>query len=77
MSTLKNKIDFVALVTTENANPNGDPLNGNRPRITSEGLGVISDVCVKRKLRNRLQDIGEEIFVQSTERGYDDYKSLS
>ncbi len=77
MSILQNKIDFVALITVKNANPNGDPLNGNRPRITSEGYGEISDVCVKRKIRNRLQDLGEPIFVQSDERRYDNYKSLS
>ncbi len=77
MSILQNKIDFVALVTVENANPNGDPLNGNRPRLTSEGYGEISDVCIKRKLRNRLQDLGERIFVQSNERRDDAYDSLS
>ncbi|MCD7740720.1 MAG: type I-C CRISPR-associated protein Cas7/Csd2 [Ruminococcus sp.] len=77
MSTLQNKIDFIVLVTAENANPNGDPLNGNRPRITSEGYGMISDVCIKRKIRNRLQDMGENIFVQSNERCDDGYKSLS
>ncbi|MCC8135958.1 MAG: type I-C CRISPR-associated protein Cas7/Csd2 [Ruminococcus sp.] len=77
MSTLQNKIDFVALVTAERANPNGDPLNGNRPRVTSEGYGMISDVCIKRKIRNRLQDMGERIFVQSGERADDGYGSLS
>ena len=45
----------------KSANPNGDPLNGNRPRTTSEGLGEVSDVALKRKIRNRLQDAGESI----------------
>ena len=56
MSELKNKIDFVALVTVEMANPNGDPLGGNRPRTNYSGQGEISDVCIKRKIRNRMQD---------------------
>ena len=56
MSILQNKIDFIVLVAVKNANPNGDPLNGNRPRSTYDGYGEISDVCIKRKLRNRLQD---------------------
>ena len=61
----------------ENANPNGDPLNGNRPRTTYTGNGEISDVCIKRKIRNRLQDEGERVFVQSSERSDDGYTSLS
>lgn len=63
--SLKNKIDFAVVFTVKKANPNGDPLNGNRPRVDYEGLGEVSDVCLKRKLRNRLQDMGEDIFVQS------------
>ena len=39
MSILQNKIDFVALVAVKDANPNGDPLNGNRPRSTYDGTG--------------------------------------
>ena len=77
MSEFTNKIDFAVLVTVRNANPNGDPLNGNRPREDYDGFGEISDVCVKRKIRNRLQDMGEEIFVQSNDRIQDGYKSLS
>ncbi len=69
MSTLlKNKIDFVVLVSVTNANPNGDPLGGNRPRTDYEGFGEISDVCIKRKIRNRMQDGGHAIFVQSDDR---------
>ena len=56
--------------------PNGDPLNGNRPRITDDGFGEISDVCLKRKIRNRLMEMGEAIFVQSDDNKVDDYRSL-
>lgn len=77
MSSLQNKIDFTVLVKVVNANPNGDPLNGNRPRTTYTGQGEISDVCIKRKIRNRLQDMGESVFVQSAERSDDEYTSLS
>ena len=77
MSNLQNKIDFVVLVKVANANPNGDPLNGNRPRTTYAGNGEISDVCIKRKIRNRLQDMGERIFVQSADRSDDGFSSLS
>ena len=76
MTDLKGKIDFVALVSATNANPNGDPLNGNRPRESFEGCGEISDVCIKRKIRNRLQDMGERIFVQSDDRADDGFTSL-
>jgi len=51
-------------------------LNGNRPRETYEGYGEISDVCIKRKVRNRFQDLGEKVFVQSDDRSDDGFKSL-
>ena len=76
MGVLQNKIDFTLLITAKNANPNGDPLNGNRPRENYDGLGEISDVCIKRKIRNRLQDMGERIFVQSDDRCDDGFDSL-
>jgi len=76
MSVLQNKIDFSVIITAKNANPNGDPLNGNRPRENYDGFGEISDVCIKRKIRNRLQDMGERIFVQSDDRCDDGQKSL-
>ena len=76
MSKLENKIDFVALVAVNNANSNGDPLNGNRPRTDYNGYGEISDVCIKRKIRNRMQDMGERVFVQSDERCDDGARSL-
>lgn len=77
MSILNNKIDFTAVISVTNANPNGDPLDGNRPRTTYTGVGEISDVCIKRKIRNRLQDMGENIFVQMQERCDDGYDSLN
>jgi CRISPR-associated protein Csd2 len=77
MSSLQNKMDFVVLVKVTNANPNGDPLNGNRPRTNYAGNGEISDVCIKRKIRNRFQDMGECLFVQSFDRSDDGYTSLS
>lgn len=77
MAALKNKIDFVALVSVTKANSNGDPLNGNRPRTDYNGMGEISDVCIKRKIRNRMQDLGNAIFVQSDDRCDDGFKSLS
>ncbi|MGM9628642.1 MAG: type I-C CRISPR-associated protein Cas7/Csd2 [Faecousia sp.] len=77
MSTLKNKIDFVALISVTRANSNGDPLNGNRPRTDYNGFGEISDVCIKRKIRNRMQDLGNPIFVQSSDRSDDGFNSLS
>ena len=77
MSTLQNKIDFVALVSVHMANANGDPLNGNRPRTDYSNYGEISDVCIKRKIRNRMQDQGYPIFVQSEDRSDDGCSSLS
>ena len=76
MSNFVNKIDFAVVISAKNANPNGDPLNGNRPRENYDGFGEISDVCIKRKVRNRLQDMGQEIFVQMDERRNDGFRSL-
>jgi len=76
MSALSGKVDFVAIISVTNANPNGDPLNGNRPRENYEGYGEISDVCIKRKIRNRFQDMGKKVFVLSDDRADDGYKSL-
>lgn len=76
MSVLDHKIDFAVVLSVHNANPNGDPLNGNRPRQNYDGHGEISDVCIKRKIRNRLQDMGESILVQSDERRDDAYRSI-
>lgn len=77
MTRLTNKIDFVVLVSVDRANANGDPLNGNRPRTDYNGFGEMSDVCIKRKIRNRMQDMGHSIFVQSEDRCDDGFGSLS
>lgn len=74
--TIQNKIDFAVIFTVKNANPNGDPLNGNRPRTDYEGFGEVSDVCLKRKIRDRLQESGQPIFVQSDEKKTDGMVSL-
>jgi CRISPR-associated protein Csd2 len=78
MTTLSTKIDFAVIVSVNHANPNGDPLNGNRPRTTYEGFGEMSDVSIKRKIRNRLMNMGKPIFVQSDDNRADgdDYRSL-
>lgn len=76
METLQEKIDFAVVFAVSHANPNGDPLTGNRPRETYDGYGEISDVCLKRKIRNRLMDFGQRVFVQSDDRSNDGYKSL-
>jgi CRISPR-associated protein Csd2 len=76
MEALKNKIDFAVIVCVKNSNPNGDPLNGNRPRVNYDGAGEISDVCIKRKIRNRLMEAGKSIFVQSDDNKVDEYKNL-
>ena len=77
MTALNHKIDFALVLRVTNANPNGDPLNGNRPRTSYDGIGEITDVCLKRKLRDRLQESGEAIYVQSDDRKLDAYHSLA
>lgn len=76
MNSLQNKIDFAVVLRVKRANPNGDPLNGNRPRTDYNGSGEISDVCLKRKLRDRLMEAGQNIFVQSDDRKKDGMRSL-
>jgi CRISPR-associated protein Csd2 len=76
MSALEKKIDFALVFGVTNANPNGDPLSGNMPRVTIDGFGELSDVCLKRKIRDRLKDAGEAIFVQSDDNRTDEYKTL-
>lgn len=75
MST-KYKYDFAVILSVKNANPNGDPLNGNRPRTNYDDIGEISDVCLKRKIRNRLMTLGESILVQSNDNTNDDHQSI-
>jgi len=85
MSTLQQKIDFAVILRVKNANPNGDPLNGNRPRTDYSNYGEMTDVSIKRKIRDRLlerwvangkHDDGNMIFVQSDDRKADEAKSL-
>lgn len=85
MTTLQHKIDFAVVFRVKNANPNGDPLNGNRPRTDYDGYGEVTDVCIKRKIRDRLlerwvahgrKEDGNTIFVQSDDRKEDDATSL-
>lgn len=76
MTKLQKKIDFIGFITVKRANPNGDPLNGNQPRTDYDGYGEISDVCIKRKIRNRLQEAQEKILVQSDERADDGCDSI-
>jgi CRISPR-associated protein Csd2 len=76
MAVLEKKIDFALVFGVKNANPNGDPLSGNMPRTTIDGVGELSDVCLKRKIRDRLQEAGEKIFVQSDDNRIDNHKTL-
>lgn len=76
MTTLQSKIDFAIVFSVKHANPNGDPLNGNRPRTDYGGFGEITDVCIKRKIRDRLLEAGHAIFVQSDDRKKDGETSL-
>lgn len=73
---LEHKIDFMVTVEVKEANANGDPLSGNMPRTNAKGYGLMSDVSIKRKIRNRLQDMGQSIFVQANERIEDEFRSL-
>jgi CRISPR-associated protein Csd2 len=73
MSELKNRFDFVYLFDVQDGNPNGDPDAGNLPRIDAEtGMGLVTDVCLKRKVRNYVQTLKQcavpyDIFVRSKE----------
>ena len=58
---IKNRYEFVVLFDVENGNPNGDPDAGNMPRIDPEsGLGLVTDVCLKRKIRNYVETVKED-----------------
>ncbi len=66
MSEIKNRIDFVYLFDVQDGNPNGDPDAGNLPRVDAEtGMGLVTDVCLKRKVRNYVQ------VAKNCENGYD------
>lgn len=70
MNVLKNRIDFVYIFDVQDGNPNGDPDAGNLPRVDAEtGMGLVTDVCIKRKVRNYVQVAkglasGYDIFVK-------------
>lgn len=70
MSELKNRIDFVFIFDVKDGNPNGDPDAGNLPRVDAEtGMGLVTDVCLKRKVRNYIQSVkacaeGFDIFIK-------------
>lgn len=70
MADLKNRIDFVYILDVQDGNPNGDPDAGNLPRVDAEtGMGLITDVCLKRKVRNYVQTArkcadGFDIFIK-------------
>lgn len=65
---LDHKITFVVFITVWDANPNGDPLNGNRPRTDLDGYGYISPECFFRKLRNFMQEEGYSILYQNPDK---------
>lgn len=73
MSELKNRIDFVYIFDVQDGNPNGNPDAGNLPRVDAEtGMGLVTDVCLKRKVRNYVQiaktgQEGMDILVKSKE----------
>ena len=61
MKPIKNRYEFVILFDVENGNPNGDPDAGNMPRIDPEsGYGLVTDVCLKRKIRNYVETVKED-----------------
>lgn len=72
---LKNRIDFMYIITVDGCNPNGDP-NSGLPRVDFNDCGEISDVCIKRKIRNRLHQEGEEILVLPTNETQESLKSI-
>ena len=58
---IKNRYEFVVLFDVENGNPNGDPDAGNMPRVDPEtGYGLVTDVCLKRKIRNYVETVKED-----------------
>ena len=71
--TIKNRYEFVVYFDVENGNPNGDPDAGNMPRVDPEtGFGIVTDVCLKRKIRNYVETVKEDepgfsIYIQDGE----------
>ena len=72
MENLKNRIDFVYIFDVQNGNPNGDPDAANAPRVDAEDMhGIVTDVCLKRKVRNYVQTIVAEDDKNEFREGYD------
>ena len=72
MENLKNRIDFVYIFDVQNGNPNGDPDAANAPRVDAEDMhGIVTDVCLKRKVRNYVQTIVAEDDKNEFQEGYD------
>ena len=71
-NVIKNRYEFTILFDVENGNPNGDPDAGNMPRIDTEtGYGIVTDVCLKRKIRNCIETMcedqpGYKIYIKET-----------
>ena len=66
---IKNRYEFVVFFDVENGNPNGDPDAGNMPRVDPEtGYGLVTDVCIKRKIRNYVETAKENEDTASTSR---------
>ena len=71
MEAIRNRYEFVILFDVENGNPNGDPDAGNMPRVDPEtGYGLVTDVCLKRKIRNYVE-------TQGTPEEKEDYKQMN
>ena len=72
MENLKNRIDFVYIFDVQNGNPNGDPDAANAPRVDAEDMhGIVTDVCLKRKVRNYVQTVVAEDDKNEFQEGYD------
>lgn len=68
---IKNRYEFVIFFDVENGNPNGDPDAGNMPRLDPEtNLGIVTDVCIKRKIRNYVEMVKDEFVPREEENGY-------
>jgi CRISPR-associated protein Csd2 len=64
-NTIQNRYEFMLIFDCENGNPNGDPDSGNAPRVDpQDGYGLVSDVAIKRRIRNYAQAAGQKIFIQ-------------
>lgn len=72
--SLDNRYDFMILFDVENGNPNGDPDSDNMPRVDYEtGHGLVTDVCIKRKIRNYIDIVKDDIINDTSEKGYEIY----